>query len=187
VAEESGEHTGLKKAKASIYIARSMDGYIAGNNDGISWLDKFNDGTDYGYDKFIKKVSAQVMGRVTYEKVKHNPGDPAFSGIKTYVVTSRKNLKSVAPNVIIWTKGIDMLFKELGRIKSGLIWPVGGAKIMAEFINRGFVKEYIIFTMPVLLGEGKRMFEGVALSGLRLTKSIVYKNGVIEARYSRHR
>jgi dihydrofolate reductase len=172
--------------KTALFIASTLDGFIAGKKDDISWLDEFNEpGIDYGYNNFIKKVRTVVMGRKTYDVYKKGAEKPDMKQ-KVYVLTSNKDLQPKDANTVIWTKGFKALVKELAKVKSGVIWPVGGGKLIGEFINAGFVDEYILFVMPLLLGDGVRLFDGVeGIKKLKLKESKAYKNGVLMIRYNK--
>lgn len=78
----------MKNREAVVYIAQSLDGYIAREDGDISWLDMVaNDGEDYGYGEFLNSVDTVVLGRKTYEKVKSMSSETPYIGKKVYVLT----------------------------------------------------------------------------------------------------
>lgn len=172
--------------KTIIYIACSLDGFIAGGNNDLFWLDEFNKpGQDYGYSRFLKTVGTVVMGRKTYETVLKFGAYP-YKAQKSYILTSKKNLKPADKNVIIWTKGFKLLVKELGKTKKGIIWPVGGGELISAFINAGLVDEYIVFIAPLLLGSGTGLFRGIRdRAGLKLKTVKSYASGLSMLRYAK--
>ena len=92
-------------SKIILYIASSLDGFIAGINGDISWLDAYQvEGEDYGYSEFLKTIDIIVMGSKTYEQVL-NFGSWPYEGIKTYVMTKRKLLQSIRRR-LNFTQGI---------------------------------------------------------------------------------
>lgn len=80
----------MMTCKIILYIASSLDGFIAGRNGDISWLDPYQvEGEDYGYSEFLKTIDIIVMGSKTYEQVLSFGGWP-YEGFKTYVMTKRQ-------------------------------------------------------------------------------------------------
>ena len=77
-----------------LYIAISLDGYIADLNGGVSWLDSGADAenTEDGYEAFLQKIDTVVMGYNTYRQVAEelSPGKWVYSGMMSYVLTHRK-------------------------------------------------------------------------------------------------
>ena len=70
-----------------VYIAKSLDGYVATPNGDVQWLEPFN-GCDYGYEKFIASIDTIVIGRVTYEQ-SLTFGEWPYKGNRVIVQSSR--------------------------------------------------------------------------------------------------
>ncbi|MGD2156847.1 MAG: dihydrofolate reductase family protein [Anaerolineales bacterium] len=171
-------------SRVILYIAISLDGYIADVNGGVSWLDAFqHDVEDYEYSAFYQHLGALIMGGNTYRQIL-GFGEWPYPGVTTHVVTSRE-LEDL-PNTEIKSYRGDVV-ELVGRIKAGLtkdIWLVGGADLIRQFVTHNLIDEYIISIMPVLLGEGIPLLQGVdAPNQLELIDSKHYTSGVVQLRY----
>jgi len=164
--------------KVILYIAMSLDGFIARKNGSVDWLDKFNSsGEDYGYKKFYDSVNTVVMGSITYKQVL-SFGEFPYKD-KDCFVFSKKIKQSQYVNFV---KGDVKKFIEKENKK---IWLVGGANLANQFLKYNLIDEFIIFIMPVLLGNGIRLFETNKELPLKIKNTKFYKSGVIELHYKR--
>ena len=163
-------------SKIILYIAISLDGYIAKEDGNIDWLTSFDE--DYGYEKFLSTIDTIIMGRKTYEQVL-SFGEWPYSGLKTVVFTHRK-LKD-DKNVEFISGPIQQNISELKKQSNKNIWIVGGGQLITEFVKLNLIDEYQIFIMPLLLGSGiPILHEAINMKSLKLIKSKSYKSGVIE-------
>lgn len=165
--------------KIILYIAMSLDWFIAKKDGSIDWLDKFNNSIeDMGYNKFIKKIDIVIMGSKTYKQILSFDCDYPYKKQKGYVFSNKITDKTENVTFVSWS--IKKLVDEL----DGNIWLVGGANLINQFIEYDLIDEFIIFTMPIFLGDGIRLFEKTnKTSDFTLTKTKSYKNGVIESHY----
>lgn len=168
-----------------VYIAVSLDGYIADANDDFHWLDDFGGPEDYGYEAFYAGVDALVMGRTTYEQVAAFPEWP-YAGRPVFVMSHRAP-DAPPPEAVRFVQGeardIVSALRETGARR---VWHVGGGKSIAPFLDAGLIDAWRLFVMPVLLGRGVRLFPEHGGGGrLRLLESRAYENGVVELRYGR--
>ena len=157
----------------------SLDGFIATKDGSVKWLDKFNNsGEDMGYNDFIKPIDIVVMGDTTYQQILGFDCDYPYKNQIGYVFSNKKTGKD--KNVTFVSGNIKEVIDKL----EGNIWLVGGANIVNQFIKSNLIDEFIIFTMPVLLGEGIKLFEETNKE-LQLVhkKTKSYKIGVIESHY----
>lgn len=143
-----------------LYIAVSLDGYIARKNGAVDWLVGNNDTPDIdnGYDRFYSTIDTVVMGRTTYEQVINelSPDVWVYEGKKCYVATTRKfelddRVEFISGNIAGF---IDNLKKQEGRD----IWLVGGGKLIDQFIKQNLIDKYIISIIPTILGDGIPLF-----------------------------
>jgi dihydrofolate reductase len=145
-----------------LYIAASVDGYIAGPDDDISWLKPFED-VDYGYDAFIGSVGAVVLGRRTYDlAIGAGWGWPY--PVPGYVLTSRPPADRPERADITFTdRDLTGLVAEARqRIADDKdLWVVGGAAVVRDFLAAGLIDQVRLFVIPVMLGQGTRLFEPV--------------------------
>ncbi|SFZ81005.1 Dihydrofolate reductase [Devosia enhydra] len=141
------------------YIAASLDGYIAGPNDSLDWLFKY-DTTAFGEDDpalFLARIRTLVMGRGTYDWLIREGGPWPYEGKRVYVVTSRA-LAAPEGVDIIARSDIDALIAELRALPDGDAWMLGGGRLQMAFMERGALDEIEIYVIPELLGGGVPLF-----------------------------
>ncbi|MEM9093276.1 MAG: dihydrofolate reductase family protein [Cyanobacteria bacterium P01_F01_bin.53] len=148
--------------KVSVFIATSLDGFIARKDGTLDWLDAANanvpDGEDCGYQAFIETVDVLVMGRNTYEKVMTFGSWPY--GNLPVVVLSRNPTTLSPPPADTVTYSDEMpkaLCDRLSREGINHIYLDGGTTIQ-RFLSAGLVDELLITVIPILLGDGKPLF-----------------------------
>ena len=172
----------VSNRKIVLYIAMSLDGYIARDNGDIDWLSmvEFNN-EDYGYKDFLKSVDTVIMGRRTYDQVL-TFGDFPYKGKKCYVISRTTRPKD--DHVEFWNGDISKLISEIQQ-KDGLnIWLVGGAQIVGEFLSKNLIDEYIISIIPILLGKGILLFRSdMQEIRLQLRRNIAYPSGLVQLSY----
>lgn len=144
-----------------LYIASSLDGYIADKYGGISWLDKYgkSKSNEENYNDFLNNVSTIIMGRKTYDQVINelSPGNWVYGNIETYILTNSEieespTIKSIRSDFL---KFIEKLKKQEGKD----IWIVGGSETIHLFQKYNLIDEYKIGIIPVILGDGIKLFK----------------------------
>lgn len=173
--------------KVVLYIAMSLDGYIADRDGGVDWLSGQNQSADNqdSYSEFIKNVDTVIMGWNTYQQVttELSPDSWPYAQQKTYVITHRQHK---ATNNIIFTAQnpgalLDMLQSQPGKD----IWICGGAHLVQQLIKADLIDEYYISVIPTLLGSGIPLFTADAPEiKLKLICSQNY-NGIVKLIYQR--
>ena len=171
--------------KVVIYIATSLDGYIARANGDIDWLSVVErPGVDYGYEGFIETVDTIIVGRKTYDKVlsmgiKYPPNDK-----QCYIIT--RQVKAQEGNIIFYNENIAELINRLKSQNGKNIFCDGGAEIVNILMKNDLIDEYIISTIPVLLGNGIRLFDDFRKkSELKLLSSRSFASGLVQNHYRR--
>jgi dihydrofolate reductase len=163
-----------------LYIAQSLDGYIAKKDGSVAWLDEFSNppNVDYGYSEFIKSIDTVVQGNTTYQQVKYK-----YTGKNNYVFSH--SIANPADEGITFVKGSPREFVDsLDEKTHQNIWLVGGPHLLASFLNERQVDELIIFIMPILLGNGIPLFSNLEITPhIVLQSNKAYDNGVVELRY----
>jgi dihydrofolate reductase len=146
--------------KIVLYIAMSLDGYIARSNGSVDWLNGHGEvlEVDNGYEEFYNNVDTIVMGRTTYEQVVNelSPDVWVYEGKKCYVFTKKEcetNEKVEFTSESI-TNFVSDIKSQLGRD----IWLVGGGKLIHEFVRKNLVDKYVITVIPTILGKGIPLF-----------------------------
>lgn len=170
--------------KFILYIAISLDGYVAKLDGSIDWLaSPETEGEDYGYSEFYHSIDALVMGSATYEQVV-GFGEWVYAGKPSYVLTQR-NLSTTRDDVFFVQNGVEEVLKTLTEQHHQRVWIVGGGKIASLFIQQELVDEYILFVMPTLLGSGLPLFQSVPELKLDLVGLDSYDSGVAKLHYKK--
>ncbi|ONI40393.1 riboflavin biosynthesis protein RibD [Candidatus Epulonipiscium fishelsonii] len=172
--------------KVIIYIAMSLDGYIADKNGGVAFLG--GDGTDTedmgSYNDFYDTVSEVIMGYTTYNQIVTElaPDNYPYSGRKSYVLTT-KNLVD-KDDIIFTKKSIPEIISELKTSESkGNIWINGGASIVNQVLKFGLFDEIVVSVIPTILGSGINLFQTMDTQiRLKLVSTQSY-NGIVELKY----
>lgn len=173
--------------KVILYIAMSLDGYIADNNGSVAWLEGHSDNSnsDNGYNDFIKDIDTIVMGMTTYEQVVNelSPNNWPYQGMNSYVFTHKtvednKNAEFVSSNI---AEFINKLKNEDGKS----IWICGGANIVNQLIKAELIDEYHLTIMPIVLGKGIRLFSDTNPTSLLKMKQTKEINGILDVVYTR--
>ncbi|MGE5503436.1 MAG: dihydrofolate reductase family protein [Actinomycetota bacterium] len=168
-------------ARVRLWVAASVDGFIADTAGGIGWLKPF-EALDYGFDHFLSDISTLVMGRATYEQVR-GLGRWPYPGRRTVVVTSR-SMDTAPDEVEPWLGDIAELAAELKK-SDGDAWVMGGAKAIRAFLDVGAIERIQMLMMPVLLGAGIPLFLPAATPlPLLLLHTRRFENGVVELDYA---
>ncbi len=144
--------------KIIVYIATSLDGYIAKPNDDLSFLSMVEqEGQDYGYADFIKTVDTVIVGRKTYDKVISMGFDFPHADKNAYVITRtpRPNIGSVK----FYTDDLSALIEKLKSENGKNIFCDGGAEIVNELLKLNLIDEFIISIIPILVGNGTKLFK----------------------------
>ncbi len=168
--------------QASVFIATSLDGYIARKDGGLDWLPA-DGGEPHGYDEFIATVDALVIGRNTYETVLGFGVWPF--GDKPVFVLSTRPIADAPPGAVVerMSGSPSGIVSQLGERGFRHAYVDGGITIQ-RFLSEGLIQRLIITRIPVLLGEGIPLFG--ALSGdvvLRHVATRQYASGLVQSEY----
>ena len=178
-------HSG--KRKLVLYISMSLDGFLATKDDDLSWLSIVEkEGEDYGYEEFTKNVDTYIVGRKTYDTVLElmNGGFPQAKQYQCYVITRQE--RADENGVRFFNGKIEELIHQLKSEEGGHIYCDGGGQIVRLLMEKDLIDEYIISVIPIVLGEGKRLFlGGVDPINLKAKSSKHYDSGLIQLRYER--
>lgn len=170
-----------------LYIAMSLDGYIADKSGKVDWLcgqGGSNENMDT-YSAFIKDVDTVVMGWNTYHQVitELSPGEWVYKDLTSYVITHRTLCST--ENIKFTKEAPSRLIKELKQEKGKAIWICGGGSIIQQLVQEGLIDEYRISIIPTILGSGIRLF-GETPGELQLKLIHVETgDGITELRYIR--
>jgi dihydrofolate reductase len=166
-----------------LYIAMSLDGYIAGPDDDLSFLSTVEqEGQDYGYAEFIKTIDAVIVGRRTYDKVLSMGYDFPHSDKDAYVLTRtpRPDLGSVK----FYSGNPKDLIARLRQKPGKNIFVDGGAETVRLLLQEGLIDEFYISIVPTLLGDGIPLFEdGLPTTQLKLMNTKSFEKGLAQLHY----
>jgi len=141
--------------KIILFIASSLDGYIAKNDGGVDWLPT---NTPSGYDEFYKSIDTVIMGKKTYDQIL-TFGPYPYDDKKSYVFTQNSDVND--DENIQFVSDVEKLVKYIISNPGQDIWLVGGSKIISVFMNLGFVNEIILSVIPTVLGKGIPLFANI--------------------------
>lgn len=140
------------------YGAISLDGFLSDENDDLQWLLDTNLNGQSTYETFEKQISTFVMGRKTFEVAQQMMGEEALYAGKEKVIflrgdhTNQKDTTYVSGDVV-------NIIKNYQKQTGDNIWIIGGGSILKPLLEANMVDEFWIQIVPVLLGQGKRLFE----------------------------
>ncbi|MDQ3256021.1 MAG: dihydrofolate reductase family protein [Acidobacteriota bacterium] len=169
--------------KVKLFIANSLDGYIARPDGSVDWL--FTDG-DYGMKDFFKSVDTALMGCKTYDWSLKFGGPPdVFKGM-TYYVFSRSHRSGAVEGVQFVSGDISPFVESLRQAEGKDIWLMGGGELVESFLKERLIDEFILTIHPIVLGAGIPLFRGEGQqTDLKLIKCKSYKSGIVQVHYER--
>ncbi|HEX2415103.1 MAG TPA: dihydrofolate reductase family protein [Thermoleophilaceae bacterium] len=179
------------------YVASSLDGFIAESDDTLAWLIDYQgsyeggdaQSTEGSYESFYEDVGALVMGSATYEfvlaEIEKGGGWP-YMDEPTWVLSSRELPVPDGADVRVVNARVADLHDELmAAAGERNLWVVGGGNVVSQFADEGLLDELIATLVPVVLGEGKPLFDRRLPGGpLELRGVRPFANGMVELRYS---
>lgn len=164
-----------------LYIACSLDGYIAGPENQLDFL--FHD-HDFGYDQFIATVDTTLMGYKTYAEVLGFDVPFPYPDKTNYVFSRQDRPEDQNPVHFVQADPADFV-RKLKTSPGGKIWVVGGSQLNGQLLAAGLIDEIQLFIHPVVLGQGIPLFQTTYLpSSFVLQKCEPHASGVIMATYT---
>ncbi|MBV6441052.1 MAG: dihydrofolate reductase [Haliscomenobacteraceae bacterium CHB4] len=175
----------MQPRKLTLYIAASLDGYIAKPDGDIGWLSSVEaPPEDYGYAAFVKTVDTVIMGRKTYEKVLSFGIPWPHKGRKCYVLSKTKTGND--ENVEFFNGDPGDLLAHIRQTPGLNIYCDGGADVVHELAQKDLIDQYVVSIIPVLLGEGIALFKpGRPEQNMRLTRCETFPTGLVQLHYER--
>jgi len=174
----------LNQKKVVLFIAMSLDGYIAAEEDSLEWLFQVEGEGDNGYSEFYETIDTIILGRRTYDWIINQDGDNfPYKDAKCYVYSNSCTGKN---------EFVEFINEEpvsfVRRIKEGEgknIWIVGGGNLLQDFIKQDLVDEFIITVAPVLVGSGIPLFHKMDIQKELQLLSLKRYNQFAELHYVR--
>ncbi|WP_159476816.1 dihydrofolate reductase family protein [Chryseobacterium sp. 18068] len=173
--------------KVSLFIATSLDGYIAKPNDDLSFLKIVKkEGEDYGYAEFTETIDTLIIGRKTYDYVLKELGPSHYDNGKRDVYVITRTEKPNVGRTTFYTGNLTDLVNQLQSENGKNIYCDGGSEIINELLKNDLVDEFIISVVPVLLGNGTRLFkDGRPEQELQFVSAKTYNTGLTQLYYKR--
>jgi len=167
--------------KVILNVAVSLDGFIEGPKGEYDWC--FTD-QDYGMTNFLENIDTVFYGRKSYEMMMaaDPSGGNSFGDFKSYVFS--RTLKEPYPGTHLISSDLAQEVNKLKQSAGKNIWLFGGASLLSTFLENGLVDELSLAIHPILLGEGKPLFQKKAERIiLRLVQSTPYSSGLVINHY----
>ena len=175
--------------KLIIFIAASLDGYIAKPDDDLSFLKLVEkEGEDYGYNDFVATIDTIIVGRKTYDYVLKKIGPSHYdNGERNVYVISRTEKPGVG-RTTFFTGNLTELAERLKSESGKNIYCDGGAEIINELLKNDVIDEFVISIIPVLVGNGTRLFkDDRPEQELELVGAKTFETGLTQLHYKRNR
>ncbi len=173
--------------KVILYIAQSLDGYIAKKDGNLDWLpQEISEKMNKFYSDFSQQVDTVLMGRKTYDQIVNvlSPNQWAYPNKTSYVWTSTKT-ESLENSVHFMDTDLVSFVKELKEQEGKNIWVLGGGSFIAELVKNNLIDEYSITIVPVILGEGIPLFPKDNKNTIFLKMQVCFEeNGMIQTSYT---
>lgn len=174
--------------KIKLYIAASIDGYIADIDGGLDWLSAYpiTSELNYGYDEFFNSVDSVIMGGRTYRDILNMDVIYPYKDKISYIIT-RNKINSPKENIHFISENIIETVLDLKNKEGKDIWLVGGGKIISMLLDNDLIDKMIITIIPIMLGSGIPLFPNIAKeSTWKLHNTNSYNNNALQVEYHRN-
>ena len=173
--------------KVVLYLAMSIDGYIADKQGGVDWLagDGSQPDAPGSYPVFLDTVDTIVMGWTTYHQLvtELSPDRWPYEGRPCYVVTHRR--AEDQENIFFWNGALTVLTDKLKSEHTGNIWICGGASVAGQLLKEGRIDQLWLSIIPTVLGNGVRLFPELPQElPLKLVRT-EHWNGIVDLVYEK--
>ena len=187
--------------KVVVYIATSLDGYIADKTGGIKWLEEQENKSieETSYIDFIKDVDTVILGFNTFNQIvtELSPNVWPYFNMNSYVLTDKDeavkemieknvgNIQKYKDKIVFTNRSIEKLISELKNLNNNKknIWICGGANVINQLVKLNLIDKYHISIIPTILGSGIRLFDDDNIKiNLKLNEIRTY-NGIVELEY----
>jgi dihydrofolate reductase len=185
---------GASMRKIILYIAASLDGFIARENGELDWLPggtgELNQSEeDCGYEHFFDSIDTVLMGHKTYAQVLSFGIEYPYKTKQSFVFTRASSPPNADKNVTFINENAETFAKKLRNSPGKDIWLNGGAELISSFFEKNLVDELILFVIPTTIGKGIPLFPQTSVEKkLTLIESKSYDQGyakgIVKLHYS---
>lgn len=171
--------------KVVLFIAMSLDGYIADSNGGVGWLNGQgnNDENLDTYSEFAKDIDIVLMGWNTYQQIvtELSPTEWIYGDFITYVITHNKSNSN--EKIFFTDESPVELLEKLKQQDGKDIWICGGANLVQQLMGADLIDRYYISIIPILLEKGIRLFGEFSREQKLSLLQTRDNNGIVELIY----
>ncbi|WP_172122540.1 dihydrofolate reductase family protein [Devosia sp. 919] len=169
-----------------VFIGTSLDGFIARKNDDIAWLTDYPTlGEDHGFNAHMERMDGVIMGRGTYEVIKHFR--PWFYSKPVLVLSGSITQTDVPEEIADKVEIVDATPEGAMQLVAGRGWRaayVDGGKLIQAFLRAGLIEDLVISRIPVLIGEGIPLFGPLGADlVLEHVETQAFPSGLVQSRY----
>ena len=174
----------MPNRKLILYISSSVDGFISKPGDDLSFLNPMHvEGEDYGYADFVSSIDTVIMGRKTYDWVMKVVDAFPHADKEAYIIT-RSERPSIG-TTHFYNGDLTELVTRLKKQQGKNIYCDGGAHLVNELLRLDLIDELIVSVVPVLLGDGIKLFQtGIPERKLSLKSVKEYQTGMVQYHYA---
>jgi dihydrofolate reductase len=180
----------VRKRKIIVYIATSADGFIARSDGSVDWLDRPRPKGNYGMGAFYQSIDTVLWGRKTCDMAldfqKKGVSGSAFdTRLKNYVFTRTLPQSPAPAGVEFVSEPVKAFATRLRKKQEKDIWMMGGAGIIASFLDEGEIDDFMIHVIPTFIGEGIPLIApGLRTVALKLISCTKFPDGVVKLHYT---
>ncbi len=175
--------------KVCVYIACSIDGYIAKTGDNLDFLKIVErEGEDYGYAEFNESIDTILIGRKTYDWVAKEMGTTHYDNGDRDVIVFTRTERTSFGRTRFYSGDLSILIQELREKTGKNIYCDGGAEMIHALLNLDLVDEMTISYIPIMLGNGTKLFKDERPEQLwQFQKVSSFESGLVQMKYVRMR
>jgi dihydrofolate reductase len=169
--------------RVRVFIASSLDGFIAGPHDELDWLEASSEGAEDTFSPFFQQVGAMLMGRRTYDVV--TGFDAWHYGDTPVLVATSRPLTAMRPSVSAVTGSIAEVVEEAKRRAGSRDVYIDGGALIRAALDAGLIDELTVTVIPMVLGRGLPLFAGVERAcALSLQSQRAIGGGLVQLVYA---
>jgi len=176
-----------RERKIIVHIAASADGFIARSDGSVDWLERLKG--EYGMAAFYASIDTILWGRKTYDMAldfqkKGIAGSNFDARVRNYVFTHNVPKEAVPAGIEFVVEPVKEFAGRLRGEKGKDIWMMGGAEIIASFLDAGEIDEFVISVIPTFIGEGIPLIAAQRRTvPLKLISSTKFPDSVVQLHY----
>jgi dihydrofolate reductase len=168
--------------KIILYIASSINGFIAKSDGDVDWLEQIPNpnNNDYGFSDLNKSIDTTIQGHSSYQQIVSWGIEFPYKNTTNYVITTNKELKD-NENVNFISENHIEFIRDLKEMDGKDIWLIGGGKVNSLLLENYLIDEIHLFIMPILLEDGIKLFEYIdAYKTFKIIDTESYDSGVVK-------